>query len=418
MNRNSAEMESLIHIFSTIEDPRRDRGKRHRLIDIFILTIFGLLWGHTDFVNMADELSYHESYFTEMLGLKHGIPSHDVFSAVYRVIDPERFLMCFIEWIGTAAELKGKHISIDGKALRAACDKVHNGKMPYIVNAFLVDQNLVIGQLRVDEKTNEIKGIPDLMEYLDLDGVTVSIDAIGTQKEICEKIVQEKNGDYVLPVKENQSEMHEMIQGYFDANVKDYQREVRQKEEYAKRKLTIESDLLKQMSSYTESETDHGRIEKRTYYTSTDVSCIDKKNWPTVQCIGYTIRERLVIRRDKYDEAVNDPPSVEVNTWIMSRQMSASEFRDYSRGHWAVENSLHYVLDTQLYEDRSNARKDHAMENLSLMRKLVLNLKNLDPTASTKTTKATFNYFRNNPDAVWDLILKKIPDHYEKKSGH
>ena len=417
MNHNSAEMESLVRIFSSIEDPRRDRGKRHRLIDVFILTIFGLLWGFTDFVNMADELSYHEEYFTEMLGLKHGIPSHDVFSAVFRVIDPEKFLICFVEWIGSIAELKGKHISIDGKAIRAACDKIHSRNMPYIVNAFLAEEKLVIGQIRVDEKTNEIKGIPELMEYLDLDGVTVTIDAIGTQKEICEKIVTEKNGDYVLPAKDNQKMMHEMIEGYFQANMEDYMRESRQKEQYGKRRLKIQSDLLECMSSYSERESDHGRIEKRTYYTSTDISCIDREKWPTVRCIGYTVRERQIIHRDSEGEILDEEPSVETNTWIMSRKMGASEFREYSRGHWAVENSLHYVLDTQLYEDRSTARKDHAMENLSLMRKLILNLKNLDPTASRKTTKASFNYFRNNPDEVWNLIMKKIPAHYAEQKN-
>ena len=401
-------MESLVRIFSTIEDPRMARGKRHRLIDVFILTIFGLLWGYTDFVNMADELSYHEEYFTEMLGLKHGIPSHDVFSAVFRVIDPQKFLICFIEWIGSIAQIKGKHIAIDGKAIRAACDKIHNRNIPYIVNAFLVDQNLVIGQIKVDEKTNEIKGIPELMEYLNLEGVTVTIDAIGTQKEICEKIVKEKKGDYVLPAKENQPQMHEIIEDYFRANLEDYKKQLKQKEDYEKEKLKIKSDLLDQMSNYTESESDHGRIEKRTYYTSTDIRWIDQQKWPTVKCIGYTIRERQVIHRNEKDGYIEEAPSVEVNTWIMSRTMSAMEFKKYCRGHWAIENSLHYVLDTQLYEDRSTARKDHAMENLSLMRKMVLNLKNLDPVAKKKTTKASFNYFRNHPEAVWELIFNKI----------
>ena len=414
MSRKNEEIDSLVRIFGSIEDPRMARGKRHRLIDIFILTIFGLLWGFTDFVNMADELSYHEEYFTEMLGLKHGIPSHDVFSAVFRVIDPEKFLICFIEWISTAADIKGKHISIDGKAIRAACEKIHNRNAPYIVNAFLVEQNLVIGQLRVDEKTNEIKGIPELMDYLNLDGATVTIDAIGTQREICEKIVTEKNGDYVLAVKENQPSMHEMIQGYFDENLDAYHRDLKQSQEYAKRKLKINSELLEQITSYTERESNHGRIEKRTYYTSTDISCINQKLWPTVKCIGYTIRERLIIHRDENGNILEETPSVEANTWILSKEMNAAEFQKYARGHWAVENSLHYVLDTQLYEDRSTARKDHAMENLSLMRKLVLNLKNLDPVAKKKTTKASFNYFRNNPEEVWDLLLNRLPENHEK----
>ena len=153
-------LNTLAMIFSAIEDPRDERGKRHKLLDIFILAIYGLLWGHTDFTNMALELKYKEKYFTKLLGLENGIPSHDTFSAAFSVIDPAEFLECFIQWIVELTRAKGKHIAIDGKAVRAACEKVYQKKVPMLINAIMVETGICIGQLKVEAKTNEIKGIP------------------------------------------------------------------------------------------------------------------------------------------------------------------------------------------------------------------------------------------------------------------
>ena len=157
---------TLAAIFSTIEDPRDNRGKLHKLIDIFILTIYGLLWGHTDFTNMVVDLKYKEEYFTELLGLKYGIPSHDTFSAAFSIINPAEFLECFIQWIVELTRTKGKHVAIDGKAVRAACEKVYCKKVPMLINTLVVETGICIGQLKVEAKTNEIKGIPDLLAWL------------------------------------------------------------------------------------------------------------------------------------------------------------------------------------------------------------------------------------------------------------
>ena len=156
-------LNTLAAIFGTIEDPRDSRGKRHKLLDIFILTVFGLFWGHTDFTNMALELKYHDAYFTELLGLASGIPSHDTFSAAYSIINPAEFVECFIQWIVDLTRPEGKHIAIDGKAVRAACEKIYQKKVPMLINALMVETGICIGQLRVEAKTNEIKGIPDIL---------------------------------------------------------------------------------------------------------------------------------------------------------------------------------------------------------------------------------------------------------------
>lgn len=159
---------------------------------------------------MSADLKYKESYFTELLGLPNGIPSHDTFSAVFSVIDPCIFLESVLTWISEHAKTKGHQVAIDGKAVRATCDKVHKGKVLYLVNAFVVETGLCIGQLKIDKKTNEIKGIPDLLAWLDLQGATVTIDAIGCQRELAAKIVQ-KGADFVLPVKENRPTLHKDI---------------------------------------------------------------------------------------------------------------------------------------------------------------------------------------------------------------
>ena len=218
-------LNTLAIIFSTIEDIRDNRGKRHKLLDIFILTIYGLLWGHTDFTNMVIELKYHEVYFTELLGLENGIPSHDTFSATFSIINPAEFLECFIQWIVELTRAKGKHIAIDGKAIRAACEKVYCKKVPMLINALMVDTGICIGQLRIEAKTNEIKGIPELLDWLDIEGAVLTTDAIGCQKEII-KIIVNKGADFVLPVKDNQANLHKDIQFEMETVIAEQQLEV------------------------------------------------------------------------------------------------------------------------------------------------------------------------------------------------
>lgn len=411
MEKNAYAYESLIFHMSQIEDLRKDRGKRHALINVLILTIFGILRGYTDFDNMAYDLKMDEEYFTRLLSLKHGIPSHDVFSAVFRMIDREQFMCMFINWIYSIAGIKGRHISIDGKALRAACDKVRAGKVPYVVNAFLTDCRIVIGQKMVDTKTNEIRGIPDLLGYLDIEGAVITIDAIGCQKEICDQI-RAKNGHFVLPAKENQHNLHRSVEAYLDEAVRQKRREDEMIEKYKEKRIfDFPKPWNEVLDEYEEIEPkqDHGRREKRNYIVSSDTECVDREQWPHVKMIGMTIRERTVI---KYDAEGNDisETTVERNTWIMSSEMTAKEFAQYVRGHWAIESSLHYVLDTTFSEDRSRARKDNAMENMAQMRRLCFNFTSLEPEVAGLSKTKVLSYFRHNPEAVINLIFNRIPE--------
>jgi predicted transposase YbfD/YdcC len=411
MRYKNESLNSLARIFEAIEDPRCDKGKLHRLTDILILSVYGVLWGHTDFVNMAKDLRYSERFFTELLDLRNGVPSHDTFSAVFSVIDPNEFLECFITWIVGIARANGKHVAIDGKALRAACDKVHGGRVPYLVNAIIVDAGLCIGQIRIDEKTNEIKGIPELLDWLDLDGAVVTMDAIGCQRAITEKLAQ-KRADFVLPVKENQPDLHSDILLEMTTRIaeKDFAAE-RIKQAAAKGKtLTVGEDPL--FDEYVCMDKGHGRIERRKYYVLNSNACVNAQLWPHVKSIGLVVRERQIIHRNKDDEIINEDPSVEQETYIMSKEMTAEEFGCYARGHWGIENSLHWVLDDFFREDRCTARKSHAAENLGLLRKFVFNMMNVDGNAKGMSKKAKQVYYRNDPNAVAKLILEDIPNQY------
>jgi predicted transposase YbfD/YdcC len=401
-------LNTLAAIFGTIEDPRDNRGKRHRLLDIFILTIFGLLWGHTDFTNMVIELKYHEVYFTALLGLTNGIPSHDTFSAAFSVINPAEFVECFIQWIVDLTEAKGKHVAIDGKAVRAACEKVYRKKVPILINALMVETGICIGQLRIEDKTNEIKGIPDLLKWLDIDGAVVTTDAIGCQKEIVKAIVG-KGADFVLPVKDNQANMHKDIKLEMDTIIAGQQFEAAAARRYEAKGITIETPLTDKLGIYQEFNIGHSRFERRTYYVWNDASCINKEEWPEVFGVGMVIRERLIIHRDETGEIMDEEPTVETETYIISKQMSAEEFACYSRHHWHIENSLHWVLDDAMREDRRTARKGHATENLGLMRKIVYNLLKMDPAVEGMSVRAKQVYYRNNPEAVCRLIFEVVP---------
>jgi len=401
-------LNTLAAVFSTIEDTRDNRGKRHKLLDIFIMTVFGLLWGHTDFTNMVIDLKYHEAYFASLLGFANGIPSHDTFSATFSIINPAEFLECFIQWIVDLTRSKGKHLAIDGKAIRAACEKVYRKKVPMLINALMVETGICIGQLKVEAKANEIKGIPDLLSWLDIEGAVVTTDAIGCQKEII-KILISKGADFVLPVKDNQPNLHKDIKLEMDTIISEQQFEAAAAKEYATKGIKIKTPFTDMLRIYQEFDKGHSRIERRTYYVWNNNSFINEYEWPDVKGIGMVVRERLVIHRDEDREIMDEEPTIETETYIISKHMEAEEFACYSRRHWAIENNLHWILDDALREDRCTARRGHATENLGLMRKIIYNLLKLDDAVEGMSVRAKQVYYRNNPEAICRLVFEVIP---------
>lgn len=251
-------MNSLYNRFEVLEDPRDIRGKKHDLSNILVMTIYGILCGYTDFTNLADFIKVHEEYFTNLLSLENGTPSHDTFSNVFSMIDSKKFLELFIDWIKEIVEKNGVHLSIDGKAIKSARDKINGGNTPYIVSGFLADIGISIGQVKVDDKSNEITAIPELINLLDIENRIITIDAIGTQENICNLITsKEKKGDYILKVKDNQKDLKDDIKTYFELGLKRDEQQI----------AIWENDYEK----------DYGRTLKRTYYLSYEIDSISDK---------------------------------------------------------------------------------------------------------------------------------------------
>ena len=255
----------------------------------------------------------------------------------------------FIEWTKDIVKIKtGKKISINGKAIKSATDKINNGNIPYIVSAFIGEIGLSIGQVKVDDKSNEITAIPDLLDLLDIEGATITIDAIGTQEKIINKIV-DKGAHFVLPVKDNQRELKKQIKSHFES----YNNLYGNSEVFHKKSI----------------EKDHGRIEEREYFLSYNTSKIkDKDKWKTVKAIAYTKVYRIF----------KDETIMTENYYIIDYEISIERLIESIRDHWNIECELHWKLDVILDEDHSRNRVNNSINNLSIMRKIVFNLASLD----------------------------------------
>ena len=371
---------NLFEKFEVLEDPRDIRGKKYKLIDILIMTIYGLLCGLKDFTNIADFMKLKEDYFIKLLNLENGTPSHDCLSDVFAAIDSKKIMEIFIEWTKEIVKNKtGKNISIDGKAIKSATDKINNGSIPYIVSAFIGEIGLSIGQVKVDDKSNEIVAIPNLLDLLEIEGATITIDAIGTQEEIINKIVNKK-GHYVLPVKDNQKELKKQIKSQFDGY----------------NNLYGNKDILNKKTL----EKDHGRIEEREYFLCYDVSKIkDKIKWKTVKAIAYT----------KVSRISDDETIVTENYYIIDYQISIEKLIETIRDHWNIECGLHWKLDVILDEDHSRNRIENSISNLSIMRKIIFNLASLDNSFGKVPLQRKLTRYMLDFKNIEKLIFEIIP---------
>lgn len=371
--------------FSDLVDSRDNRGLRHTLVDIVVMSIYAVLCGYTDAENMAFFMKLQEPYFSKMLDLKYGVPSADTLLRVFAIIEPEKFMQMFYQWIRDILsaiqknnESELQHIAIDGKAVRAAA--VKGGNIPYIISAYLENYGLSIGQLKVGEKTNEIKEIPKLLKELDITDCVITIDAIGCQKQIAKQIIDQK-GHYCLAVKTNQAILYEEIKEYFS---------------YA------EKEEAKKLSTYETLEKNHGRIEKRKYWISSDIGYLTgKEKWKNLKTIGKveSIRE------------MDEKRSFETRYYILDQEMTAEEMSRIVRGHWGIENNLHWVLDVHFREDACKIKAEKAMQNLSLIRKICYNLMKLDKRFDKKkkmTYKKMSMLYTYHLEYVQELIFEKI----------
>lgn len=338
------ELEIFEH-FKDISDPRIERKKLHSLIDILSIGISAVICGADNWNEIVTFGKAKEAWLRTFLELKNGIPSHDTFNRVFSLLTPEWLNESSMNFfISKIEEIKG-HVSIDGKTVRRSGDKKNGNSAIHIVSAWLSNAGLSIGQVKVDDKSNEITAIPELLDKLDVSNSIISIDAMGAQKKITEKIV-EKNSDYVISLKENHPKLHGEVSNYFQSaynnNFEDIKVQYRKSEEK-----------------------NHGRIEKREYWLVSNTDWItQKEEWSELNSVGM-VRSEVTVKEKR---------SVEFRYYISSLKNAPVLFQNSVRKHWGIETSCHWILDIAFREDESRARNLHAAENFTLLRKIALNL--------------------------------------------
>jgi predicted transposase YbfD/YdcC len=345
--------------FARLPDPRINRRKRHRLTDLITIALCAVLCGANNFPQIEAFGKRRRDWLSKFLELPHGIPSHDTFERVFQRLCPDAFQRCFLGWLRQLhAETGGEHFAIDGKTLRRSGSPA-NGLGPlHLVSVWATQANLVLGQVAVDAKSNEITAIPRLLELLDLHGALVTLDALGCQKKIAQQVT-EAGGDYLLTVKENQGHLYEDIQGCF--------------------LRAIESDFEGvEHDRYETEERGHGRHEKRCYEVIYQPQGIrDAKEWPKLCVVGHCYSERTE----------GGKTATEDRYFIGSRRASARRYGRALRGHWHIENKVHWQLDVTFREDDSRIRDRNAAENFALLRRVALCLLKRHPDKGSIATK-------------------------------
>jgi predicted transposase YbfD/YdcC len=331
--------------FADVTDPRRREGT-YPLLNILFIAVCAVICGADDFVAIAEFGRSKRKFLEKFLDLSAGIPSHDRFNAIFRALKPTEFETCLLNWIVALHEVTdGQVVAIDGKTLRRSFDTASGKAAIHMVSAWATANHISLGQIVVDEKSNEITAIPKLLEMLELSGALVTIDAMGCQREIAEQIVA-SGADYVLAVKENQPTLHKELVFFFaDHRADDFARvNVRRQETY---------------------EHAHGRDEMRFYYLCPAPDDLQsQERWHKLRAIGMTVNNTVR----------NGKECIEARYYILSRLVSGKRFAEAVRTHWAIENRLHWQLDVTFQEDQSRIRKGHADANFSSLRRTALSL--------------------------------------------
>ena len=332
--------------FSDMEDPRLDRKKLYPLIEIIFLTICAVISGSNHFTEAGIFGEASIDWLRKFLPFANGIPSHDAIGYFFSRLDPEQFKMKFVQWIQSVSEItEGEIVAIDGKTLRHSYDTGTNKAAMHMISAWANEANLVLGQLKVNEKTNEITAIPKLLEILDLSGCIVTIDAMGCQKEIAKTII-DKNAEYVLALKGNQGTLHENVELFFQDQ--------------------IERDFADtDVDTHKTVDADHGRVEVRQYWTVSSIDWLEeKKDWNGLKAIGCA----------RLTSTIRDETSCYNRYYILSQPMDAESFGKAVRSHWGIENKLHWSLDVAFREDDSRIRKESTPDNFAVIRHICMNL--------------------------------------------
>ena len=354
-NKTEVAKTSLVAHFAQVPDPRIDRRRDHDLVDILVMGVCTLLCAGETFNDMEDFGKVKYDWFKSFLRLRNGIPSHDTFNRVFAALDPKEFLDCFLRWTQSLREAVPQEIvALDGKALRRALNKDQSVK--YVVSAWAESNGLVLGQLKVADKSNEITAVPELLRVLELSGCIVTIDAMGCQKKIAKEII-EADADYVLALKGNQETVHQEMKSFLDATLLE-----QQTPRLPGAKLSTKAATLASVETV---EKDHGRLETRRYFQSDQLNWFaDRPKWEGLKSVGMVESTR----------EVDGKTTVERRYYLSSLPLGAETFARAVRSHWGVENKVHWVMDVCFREDQSRARAGYAAENLATLRRLALNL--------------------------------------------
>ena len=335
--------------FNELKDPRQAiHSFRHELMDILLLTILAVICGAETWTAVEKFGYAKKDFLKSFLSFPNGIPSHDVIGDLFARIDPKAFQACFLDWVNHLFQLSdGEVIAIDGKTLRGSYDNANNKAAIHMVNAWACRNRLVLGQLKTEDKSNEITAIPELLKLLDLTDATVTIDAMGCQKSIAKQII-DQGGKYVFNLKGNQSTLHKDVECYFNILATGHMNDPR----YDSIEITDDH---------------HGRLETRRYGITSHIDWLhQKKDWDGLSSIGFVEYEQI-------DKASGER-QVERRFFITALEAKAKPFSEAVRLHWGVENGLHWSLDVAFNEDACRVRKGHAPENFAVIRQIALNL--------------------------------------------
>ena len=346
--------QSLVKHFGDIEDPRVERTKKHQLTDILVIAILAIIAGAQGWEDIENYGISKQNWLEEFLALPHGIPSDDTFRRVFEFIDPEALNQCFLKWVGTlVTKMGGEIIPIDGKTIRGSYDRNQGSSALHVISAWACEQRLVLAQMKVEDKSNEITAIPPLLDLLDIAGSIITIDAMGTQTEIAKKIIDQK-ADYVLALKANHPTLYNQVQDWFEkTQMLDFQ--------------GIDVSYDKRI------EKGHHRTEIRQVW-SVPVSAIGElyqpRIWAGLQSVVMVVRVRHLWNKT----------TREVQFYLTSLKSDAQLLGQAIRKHWSIENEVHWTLDCTFAEDACRIRSFHSPRNFSLLRRIALNALNQEQT--------------------------------------